>query len=263
MPEGHKTHYLARQHGRALAGQPVAVSSPQGRFTDDAKLIDGRVLQSVSAAGKHLFYQFDGGAIVHVHLGRYGSFAEHPSPPPTPIGQVRMRMIGEAVALDLRGPTRCRVIDAEQRSTIEAKLGPDPLAGGRKADIRRNLTASGKPIAALLLDQSLVAGVGNIFRAEMLFEAGINPATAGNRLTDEGFEQLYKAIKRQMAAGLKHGKIVAVTAAEAGKPLVTVDGKDRFRIYGKTDCPRCGSTIQTEAFAARKLYYCQQCQTAS
>ena len=172
-----------------------------------------------------------------------------------------MRMIGDESSLDLRGPTQCRVIDADTRAAVIAKLGPDPLAGGRKADIRRNLTASSKPIAALLLDQSLVAGVGNIFRAEMLFEASIAPATAGNRLTGDSFERLYKALKRQMKVGLKYGKIVSVTAAEAGQPLAKVDGKDRFRVYGKTDCPTCGSTIKTEDFAARKLYYCEQCQT--
>ncbi len=260
MPEGHKTHFLARQHTGQLADQSLDVSSPQGRFADDAKLVNGRMLLSVAAAGKHLFYEFEGGAIVHVHLGRYGSFAEHPSPPPPPVGQVRMRMIGRDVTLDLRGPTRCRVIDDDQRSAVRSKLGPDPLAGGRKADIRRNLTGSAKPIAALLLDQSLVAGVGNIFRAEMLFEANIAPATAGNLLTNDSFERLYRALKRQMNAGLKHGKIVSVTASEAGRSLADVNGSDRFRVYGKTRCPRCDSAIKTGEFAARKLYYCESCQ---
>ena len=80
MPEGHKTHFLARRHTASLSGQPVSVTSPQGRFADDAKLVDGRRLQSATAVGKHLFYEFDGGAIVHVHLGRYGSFRRAPRP---------------------------------------------------------------------------------------------------------------------------------------------------------------------------------------
>tara|TARA_A100000171_G_C2067098_1_gene112870 strand:- start:198 stop:470 length:273 start_codon:yes stop_codon:yes gene_type:complete len=90
MPEGHKTHYLAREHNQRYAGERLDVSSPQGRFSDGAGAVSGRVLESVQAAGKHLFYEFEGNRIVHVHLGRYGSYAEQASPPEPPRGQVRL-----------------------------------------------------------------------------------------------------------------------------------------------------------------------------
>ena len=102
MPEGHTLHRLARLHQRRFAGAPVAVSSPQGRFTGAASLT-GRVFTRASAWGKHLFHHYDGGPIVHVHLGLYGTFTEAPVPMPLPVGQVRMRLVGSQYGTDLRG----------------------------------------------------------------------------------------------------------------------------------------------------------------
>ncbi|MCM2373156.1 Fpg/Nei family DNA glycosylase [Aporhodopirellula aestuarii] len=260
MPEGHKTHFLAAEHSRQFAGEMLKVTSPQGRFTPDAKKVNGRILESVTAAGKHLFYGFEGDRIVHVHLGRYGSFVCEPSPPSPPRGQVRMRMVAPEYTLDLRGPTQCRVIDSETRSSIVDKLGPDPLAGGRKADFWSNVSTSGKPIGGLLLDQSVIAGIGNILRAEILFETGIDPNCAGKDLTSEEFASLWKSLTKMMKVSLKHGRIISVTAGEAGKPLAKLNNRERFRVYGKTECPRCGGPITNEPIASRKLYACPNCQ---
>ena len=142
MPEGHKTHFLAREHHALLAGEPLSVSSPQGRFSTDAKKVSGKHLASVSATGKHLFYEFEGGSIIHVHLGRYGKFRQHKSPAPEPVGQVRMRMTASEVCIDLNGPTTCRVIDHEIKRSVIDRLGPDPLAGGRKTEVWNNINQS-------------------------------------------------------------------------------------------------------------------------
>jgi len=261
MPEGHKTHYLARAHHELLGGQALKVTSPQGRFRNDARKVSGRCLDSVRASGKHLFYEFEGGAIVHVHLGRYGKFRQHPSPPPKPVGQIRMRMIGSAASIDLTGPTTCRVIDPEIQQEVVNRLGPDPLAGGRKSDVWKNVTQSGQPIGALLLDQSVIAGVGNIFRAEILFEARLDPHIPGSSLSQESFDQLWKSLKRMMTVGLKYGKIIAVTASEAGMPLAKIPENQRFRVYGQTECPRCCTPISSVEVAARRLYHCKHCQS--
>jgi endonuclease-8 len=101
MPEGHTLHRLARLHQRRFGRTPVTVSSPQGRFTDGAAAVDGRVLRKATAWGKHLFHHYDGGRVVHVHLGLYGTFTEAPVPMPLPVGQVRMRMVGAEYGTDL------------------------------------------------------------------------------------------------------------------------------------------------------------------
>ena len=137
MPEGHKTHFLAREHHDLLGKEaPLKVTSPQGRFREDARKVSGRCLESVRAAGKHLFYEFEGAAIVHVHLGRYGKFRQRESPPPKPVGQIRMRMVGSNASLDLTGPTTCRVIDSELQKEVLKRLGPDPLAPGTLPALR-------------------------------------------------------------------------------------------------------------------------------
>jgi endonuclease-8 len=163
--------------------------------------------------------------------------------------------------LDLTGPTTCRVIDDEQRDAVLAKLGPDPLAGGRSSAVWKRVRESQKPIGALLLDQSIVAGVGNIFRAEVLFETELDPLTPGNELTKGSFDRLWRSLSKMMRTGLKYGRIISVTAREAGMPLSQIPNKERFRIYGRTVCPRCGGPISTPEIASRKLYVCQHCQT--
>ncbi|MEO1529878.1 MAG: DNA-formamidopyrimidine glycosylase family protein [Planctomycetota bacterium] len=263
MPEGHKTHFLARRHQSLFADQSVRVTSPQGRFRGDARKVSGKNLVSVEAVGKHLFYHFEGGRLIHIHLGRYGKFREHQSPPPQPVGAVRMRLTGEEHALDLNGPTTCRVIDQAQREIVIQNLGPDPLGGGKKQEVWRLVNARKKPIAALLLDQSVVAGIGNIFRAELLFEIGLDPNTPGTELDKPTFDELWRSLGKMMRTGLKYGKIITVTAKEAGAPLATLEGNDRFRVYGKDECPECTGPIATDDFAARRLYWCPRCQQSS
>jgi len=260
MPEGHKTHWIARHHSQLLAGHTLRVFSPQGRFSQDAKRVDKQTLARVVAAGKHLFYQFDNHKIVHVHLGRYGSFREQTGAP-EPRGLVRMRLFDGTTTIDLNGPTQCRVIDMDTQSDIESKLGPDPLAGGDWKVVWQKVQASNKPIGAIILDQSVIAGVGNIFRAELFFETKIDPLTPGSELTKTQFQALWKSLLKMMKTGLKYGKIITVTAKEAGKSLDQLSDKERFRIYGKKFCPECGGDIQVPLIGSRKLYVCPHCQS--
>ena len=262
MPEGHKTHFIAREQGRRFAGERLAVSSPQGRFRDGAEQLDGQILDAVTARGKRLFYQFEGDSVLHVHLGRYGRFRDLASPPPEPRGQVRLRMVSKAHAADLVGPTTCALISIDTMKRIVSELGPDPLAGGKPGDAHRAVSRSRSPIGALLLDQRVIAGVGNILRAEALFESGVDPEVPGRELSRERFDAIWRSLSRMMRTGARLGRIVAVTAAEAGTTLAKVESAARLRVYGKHDCPRCGGPITADRVASRKLYRCRACQTA-
>jgi endonuclease-8 len=260
MPEGHKIHFIACQHDRQLSGQVIKVTSPQGRFRSEARKVSRCRLDQVTAAGKHLFYHFEGQRIIHVHLGRYGKFRQRATPPPPPIGKVRMRMVADNVTIDLNGPTTCRVISPEQVDEVTGKLGPDPLAGGRKSEVLANIRGSRKPIGSLLLDQSVVSGVGNIFRAEVLFEIGQDPRTPGSELSSDALNRLWRSLSSMMKKGLRYGRIISVTSREAGRPLSDLQGAERFRVYGKQACPRCDGLIETIELASRKLYWCKRCQ---
>src|SRR5512143_1260592 len=127
MPEGNTIHWLARRHTRDLAGRLVAVTSPQGRFAKEARVLDGRRFREAEAWGKHLFHHWTGGHVVHVHLGMAGWFYRYPGKPPKPRPTVRMRLALTGLAIDLIGPPTCELISESGREAILSRLGPDPL----------------------------------------------------------------------------------------------------------------------------------------
>jgi formamidopyrimidine-DNA glycosylase len=182
MPEGHTLRRLAGLLGDAFTGRRVQVTSPQGRFAADAALLDGSVVIGTDAAGKHLFVEFEHDRLVHVHLGLIGRFdvVTGAAEVPEPVGQVRLRLVAEDAAgatyADLRGAIICDLVGPARRDEILAALGPDPLRAD--ADPSRawaRISRSDRPIGDLLMDQHVLAGVGNVYRAEVLFRHRTHP----------------------------------------------------------------------------------------
>src|ERR1700761_9526022 len=167
MPEGNEVHRFAQIHTEKFAGKVICVEAPNGRFTD-AALLSGRKLKAVIAHGKHLCYDFGRDRKLHIHLGRFGDFTEGTMPFPEVKGILRMRWSTSTDSLELRGPADCSVYSDAQWKAVEDRLGPDPLTPGSdpSAAIAYVLKAN-TPIAALLMDQSVFAGIGNIYRAEL------------------------------------------------------------------------------------------------
>lgn len=267
MPEGHTLHRLARLHQRRFAGAPVAVSSPQGRFTDSAGVVDSRVLQCASAWGKHLFHHYAGGPIVHVHLGLYGSFTEWQRPDgaplPEPVGQVRLRMVGTDYGTDLRGPTVCELIDEGQVSDVVARLGPDPLRGD--ADPSRvwtRIAKSRRPIGALLMDQTVVAGVGNVYRNELLFRHGVDPFRPGREIGEAVFDAAWTDLAALMKVGFRRAKIIVVRPEHDHGPPSYLPGRPRTYVYRRAGepCRVCGVPIRTIVLEGRNVFWCPTCQ---
>ena len=262
MPEGHTLHRLARLHQRRYAGSSVRVSSPQGRFAD-AALLDGVVFRRASAWGKHLFHHYEGGGIVHVHLGLYGTFREHRTPMPEPRGQVRMRIVGTDYGTDLRGPTACEVIDEAQVSTILARLGPDPLrSDADPGPAWTRISMSRKAIGALLMDQSVLAGVGNVYRSELLFRHGIDPYRPGREIDEAEFGAAWSDLVELMKVGVRRGRIIVVRPEhDHGAPAY---GPKRPRTYvyrrAGEPCRLCGTPIRTAEMEGRNLFWCPGCQ---
>jgi endonuclease-8 len=264
VPEGHTLHRLARLHQKRFGRAPVIVTSPQGRFEEAASAINGRLLRRADAWGKHLFHHYDGGAIVHVHLGLYGSFTEQELPMPLPVGQVRMRMIGAEYGTDLRGPTVCEVIHQGEADEIVAKLGPDPLR--RAPDPSRawtRISKSRRPIGALLMDQTVIAGVGNVYRNELLFRQRIDPHRPGTHVDAVEFDDMWTDLVALMKVGLRVGKIVTVRRVDDKGPPSYRPGRPRTYVYRRAGepCRVCGTPIRTEVMEARNLFWCPTCQT--
>lgn len=263
MPEGHTLHRLARLHQRRFAGTHVAVTSPQGRFTD-AETIDGRVLTRASAWGKHLFHHYEGGPIVHVHLGLYGTFTEAPAPMPAPVGAVRMRIVGTEYGTDLRGPTACEVIDEAQASAILDRLGPDPLRSDADPALPwARISRSRKPIGALLMDQTVIAGVGNVYRNELLYRHHIDPYRRGRDVGEAEFAQAWSDLVALMKTGVRRGTIVVVAPEhDHGAPSYAPD-RPRTYVYRRAGepCRVCGTPISTAEMEGRNVFWCPTCQT--
>lgn len=264
MPEGHTLHRLARLHQRKFGGQPVGVSSPQGRFADGAAIVNGRVLRRASAYGKHLFHHYTGGPIVHVHLGLYGAFTDSDLPMALPVGEVRMRMIGADFGTDLRGPTACEVLDEAQADAVLARLGPDPLR--RDADPARawkRILKSQRPIGALLMDQAVIAGIGNVYRNELLFRHGIDPYRPGSAIDEAEFDALWSDLVDLMRVGYRRGKIHVVRPEhDRGAPSYA-PGRPRTYVYRRAGdpCRVCGATVLTTVLEGRNVFWCPTCQT--
>ena len=303
MPEGHSVRRLARQFTDVFTGERLAVSSPQGRFVQGAALLDGHILTAADAHGKHLFLSFEHGLLLHVHLGLYGAwnfggddgfrgassigaprkvgeretYDDGPDGParyegpPAPVGAVRVRLAGAHGWADLRGATTCQTITEEEADAVLARLGPDPLRNlpGDRAAFIATIRARRTPLAALLMDQKVIAGVGNVYRAELLFRQRLDPWLPGNGLTADDAGRLWDDTAAMMSDGVRDGRIITTpprywggTAGGDGSSLP--EPEDAHFVYRRQglDCRDCGTPVALTELGARKLYWCPACQTA-
>ena len=186
--------------------------------------------------------------------------------PPEPIGQVRLRLLTETVCADLRGPTACEVLTTEQVDAVLAKLGPDPQhdasdeAGQRFVDtVLKKQTA----IGLLLMDQSVVAGIGNVYRAEMLFRAGIDPYRPGKSLTTDETWALWRDWIHLLAIGVETGQMMTIDGLQGEQWRAAMANRaDRHWVYKREGlpCKRCGTNVRLDEMGNRKLYWCPGCQ---
>ena len=190
--------------------------------------------------------------------------------PPEPVGAVRVRLLTDEAVADLRGPTACEILDAAQVAAVIAKAGPDPLLEttprAKKAAEERFVAAVRKkptPIGQLLMDQSVVSGIGNVYRAELLFRARLNPHTPGKLVPEETIRALWKDWTKLLGIGVETGQMMTMdrlSRADYQKALAKRD--DRHWVYKREGlpCRVCGTNIVVEMMASRKLYWCPKDQ---
>jgi len=261
MPEGHTIHRLAKDLRADLGGRPVRAEVRQDRFRDGAARLDGQVLADTTALGKHLFLHFEAGEVLYVHLGLIGKWQRHLPPAPEPSPNLRLRLEGGPAAWDLTGPMTCELRDPSVVDEVAATLGPDPLR--RDADPQRfvdAVLASRKPIGALLLDQSVIAGIGNVYRAELLHLAGIHPDRPGRSLTEDDARTLWRLAVEQLRLGLQRNRIVTVPLA--GRTLASIPREDSWHVYKQDRCRTCGDDVVLHPVGNRTSYACASCQPA-
>lgn len=272
MPEGHTLFALARDLHEAFAGSTPEVTSPQGKFTEGAAELTGHELLHATSRGKHLFAEFAGDRWLHVHLGLIGSFtvdrhewtAEVPA-----VGQVRLRLRTDDHVADLRGPTLCEVATPERVDSVLAGLGPDPLRpDADEAVAWARIRRSSRTVAELLMDQAVLAGVGNVYRSEVLFRHRLSPFTQGTRMKRASWRLVWADLLRLMPLGVVTGRIVTVEeqvlAVEAalGRGEVPRLAERSSHVYKRAGqpCVVCGSKVRTRVVGGRNLFWCGRCQ---
>ena len=271
MPEGHSVHRLADLFKERFAGGPVAASSPQGRFADGAAVLDGRTLEGAEAHGKQMFLRFSGDLSLRVHLGIYGMWrfagpgVEHHGRrtrhgrgeawPPAPLGQVRLRLVAGPRVADLSGPAALELLDSGQKAAAQATMGDDPLRPDADRDRAvRKLRASRSAIGLLLMRQDIIAGIGNIFRAELLFRAQMEPHKPGRDLSEGQARGLWDDFAALLPPCVAAGRILTTRPEHRAHPVYV------SHRAGKP-CLVCGDEVRKEDMAGRVLYWCATCQT--
>ena len=291
MPEGHTLHRLAGSLNGAFAGTLPTASSPQGRFAEGAAYLTGRELHEAAAWGKHLFVEFEGAAYLHVHLGLIGTFDVTPfgldesdAAPPPPVGAVRLRLATPTHVADLRGATVCELATPDQVDAVIARLGPDPLRADADPDRAwRRIAKSPRSIADLLMDQAVLAGVGNVYRSEILFRHRVDPHRPGREIRPQTWRALWRDLLLLMPIGVQLGQIVTMsdqvdavlagdfdpsavptspTGVSAWRPNPHGALERRYYVYKRQGeaCRVCGSRVRMADVAGRNLYWCGRCQ---
>lgn len=268
MPEGNVLHRLAYSINDEFAGQIVHSSSPQGRFAAEAADITGRRLGHAEAYGKHLVVAFEGVmARVRVHLGLAGGFTFGAGSPPDSADTVRWRMEGDHGWADLRGPAACELASPERLAEVLDRLGPDPLRDDAEPERGwERVRTSNKTIGALLMDQRVTAGVGNIYRAEVLFRQHLDPLMPGKFLRHAEWVTIWDDLVELMERGTITGAIDTVRpehmpGAMGRPPRVDAHGGEVY-VYRREGLPcyLCGSPIRAHVLENRNLFWCPTCQ---
>ncbi|SDH19154.1 Fpg/Nei family DNA glycosylase [Microbacterium pygmaeum] len=256
-----------------FAGEIIAdptIASANGRMgqtnqrgTDlDAPILDSAGENSLTSIGAPRR------ARVRVRMSEQttGLGAEDDQWPPPVVGQVRLRLLTDITCADLRGPTACQIQTPDEVAATIAKLGPDPLvddiAAGEEqftAVVARKPTAIGQ----LLMDQSVVSGIGNVYRAELLFRARQNPHTPGRDVREEVVRDIWRDWVRLLAIGVETGQMMTMDDLDPDAYRAAMASRDdRHWVYHRAGlpCRICGTAILVEEMATRKLYWCPRCQ---
>lgn len=186
--------------------------------------------------------------------------------PPDPVGQVRARILSDRCCADVRGPTVCEVQTPEEMAAVLDRLGPDPANDDSEAEAQRFLSRAGSkksPIALVLMDQSVIAGIGNVYRAEMLFRARLDPHAPAHTLPEATLRALWDDWRALLSDGIRVGQMMTIDGLEGDAYLQALRHRDdRHWVYRRAGepCRRCGTRIVLEEIGARKLYWCPGCQ---
>ena len=283
MPEGDTIYRSARAMQRAIGGKLCtgfeAGLAPLARVNDDAPLA-GRMIEKVESRGKWLLVYFSGDLILVTHMLMSGSWHLYKTGEKWWMGRDRMRAVirtadWQAVAFNVPVAEFHTARSLERYSQIP-KLGVDALSDEYTvergmAKLREYGVANpGAEIAVVLLNQRVIAGLGNVYKSEVAFAAGVNPFRAMSTITERELEVMADLSQKWLKVNVLDGK----ADSTGGQQIVTYSGNrrttgnsdrnQRLWVYGRQgqECRRCGALVQMrkQGEQARSTYWCPGCQ---
>jgi len=276
MPEGDTIFRSARTLHKALAGAGATrfeSTYAQLAAVDDNTPVAGRLIEKIEARGKWLLMHFSGDLILVTHMRMSGSWHLYRRGERWKRGRGHMRIVlatadFEAVAFDVQVAQFHTARSLERHSAIP-KLGPDLLTPAFSADeaTARLLARADEEVANALLDQKVMAGIGNVYKSEICFACGVHPFRLVRSLAGDEIECLLDTARRMLAANVLDGSgdsIVTYTGAR--RTTSNADRGARLWVYGRRGrpCRRCGTPIlmRRQGIGARSTYWCPECQPA-
>jgi endonuclease VIII len=274
VPEGDTIFRAARTLNRALGGRVVtgfeSVFAHLTRVDEDTP-IAGRTVISVRAVGKHLLIEVSGGLILRTHMRMNGSWHIYRPGEAWQRSRRDMRIVlstAEFVAVGFSIP----VAEWVKTTRVEAhpelsRLGPDLLdANFDEAEaIRRLRSRAAIEVADALLNQRVMAGVGNVYKSEVLFACRVNPFVPVGTLTDDQVASLVRTARRLLTANVTEGLATMTTYMGFRRTTRRDSPKERLWVYGRVDepCRRCGTSVKIakQGRDARLTYWCPTCQS--
>ena len=244
---------IASSNGR------MGQTNQRGTVLDDAPIMD--------AAGENSLSSIGAPRRARVRMSEQTTGLEEQTEwPPPVVGAVRLRLLTESTCADLRGPTACVLQTPDEVVATIAKLGPDPLVDDvDEGEERFTATVKKKPtaIGLLLMDQAVVSGIGNVYRAELLFRARQNPHTPGRDVPEEVVRGIWRDWARLLPIGVETGQMMTMDDLDPeAYRRAMAHRDDRHWVYHRAGlpCRVCGTTVLVEEAAGRKLYWCPNCQ---
>lgn len=278
MPEGDTIYRSARALQRAIGGKVVTgfeTGLAKLARTNDDYPLTGRTVEKVESRGKWLLVHFSGDLILVTHMLMSGSWHLYRPGERWHMGRSRMRAVirtedWEAVAFNVPIAEFFTSRSLERSSQVP-KLGPDVLSGEFTVDVgvQRLMTHAREypdaEVAVSLLNQRVMAGLGNVYKSEVAFAAGVNPFRAMRTISAHEMEKMVEIAQRYMRANVVDGSGEGIVTYSGNRRTTrTMDREERLWVYGRQgqECRRCGATImmRKQGLQARSTYWCPECQ---
>jgi endonuclease-8 len=278
MPEGDTIYRAARALHRTIGGRVVTGFetglAKLARVDDDSPLM-GRVVEKVESRGKWLLIYFSGDLILVTHMLMSGSWHLYRSGEKWRMGRSRMRVViqtadWEAVAFNVPIAEFYTARSLERSSQVP-KLGPDILSdeftveGGVARLVDYGRENSDAEIGVVLLNQRVMAGLGNVYKSEVAFAARVNPFRAMRTITEREMERVVDFAWRYMKSNVAEGTGAGIVTTSGGRRTThAMDREERLWVYRRQgqECRRCGATVmmRKQGVQVRSTYWCPECQ---